>query len=90
MIPNSSQSHDYRSYKIERLFEQAINYLGPKSYLAQVIGSYRRSIMDTEATALLRLQLLLQGIHEAGGLKDDQFEHLAGIILTGQTEGWLL
>jgi len=87
---NRNYSNDYRKYQIERLFEQAASYLSNQPYLAQLLNSHRASIMDAEATALARFQLVLHGIHEAGGLKEDQFEHLAGIILAGQAEGWLI
>lgn len=86
----SPEHAGYRESQIDQLFEQTIDYLNGQSYLAQLIDSYRGSIMDAEATALLRFQLVLQGIWQAGALEKDQFEHLAGMIFTGQAEGWLI
>ncbi|RRW43194.1 MULTISPECIES: hypothetical protein [Pseudomonas] len=86
---NRNHSNDYRKYQIERLFEQAASYLSNQPYLAQLLNSHRASIMDAEATALARFQLVLHGIHEAGAFREEQFEHLASLILSGQAEGWL-
>ncbi len=86
----SPEHAGYRESQINQLFEQAIDYLDGKNYLAQLIERHRVSVMDAEATALLRFQLVLQGIWQAGALEKDQFEHLAGMIFTGQAEGWLI
>ena len=87
--PHKQNSAEFREHQTDQIFEQAHGYLGEGSYLAQLVESHRAGIINTDPTALLRLQAILQGIWHAGGLEQGQFQDLITMIFTGQADGWL-